>query len=318
MGVLPDFAELGYVCREGVWESESVRLSDAQKQTGEVFGHKWRREDSFGSAAMLRFVRQWCVEKYGDFGPLLESLPPNPVVLDAGCGAAQTALEYFGPYLGRIRYVGVDVSEAVFVARKRFAERGFKGIFLRDDITRLPLAPGSADCIFSEGVLHHTDSTRGALASLTRLLGRGVFLFYVYNKKGPIREFSDDHIRERLWDMKPEEAWEALRPLTVLGVRLGEADCELDLPEGIPLLDVPAGKVSLQRFFYWHIFKVFYNPDLSFEEMLHINFEWYAPKNAHRQTPDEVRVWCEELGLAVERMHVENAGITVVARKYGN
>lgn len=37
------------------------------------------------------------------------------------------------------------------------------------------------------------------------------------------------------------------------------------------------------------------------EEMNHINFDWYAPANAHRQTPKEVHGWCAQAGLAIER-----------------
>ncbi|HZT24106.1 MAG TPA: hypothetical protein VFA57_00265 [Pseudolabrys sp.] len=54
---------------------------------------------------------------------------------------------------------------------------------------------------------------------------------------------------------------------------------------------------------------------MSVEEMNHINFDWYSPRNARRHAPEEVRRWCEELGLAVERERVEEAGITVIARK---
>ena len=31
--------------------------------------------------------------------------------------------------------------------------------------------------------------------------------------------------------------------------------------------------------------------------MNHINFDWYAPKNAFRQSPEEVRSWCKKLNL---------------------
>jgi SAM-dependent methyltransferase len=233
-------------------------------------------------------------------------------------GAALSALEYFGPF-SKIRYIGCDVSEAVWVAAKRVHEQEgdvTNSVFMHEDITQLPFAPESVDCIFSEGVLHHTDSTQGALASLVPLLKPGgYFLFYVYNKKGPVREFTDDCIREKLQAMSSEEAWKALQPLTELGIQLGNIDAEIDLKDGFPLLDIPAGKLSLQRFFYWHVCKAFYRSDLTFEEMHHINFDWFAPKNAFRQTPDEVESWCVELGLDIVRLHVENAGITVVARK---
>ncbi len=46
--------------------------------------------------------------------------------------------------------------------------------------------------IFSEGRTHHTDSTRAALEAVARLLAPGGrLLFYVYRRKGPVREFTD-------------------------------------------------------------------------------------------------------------------------------
>jgi hypothetical protein len=45
------------------------------------------------------------------------------------------------------------------------------------------------------------------------------------------------------------------------------------------------------------------------------NFDWFAPANAHRQTPEQVRGWCGENGLVVERENVQEAGITIIAKK---
>jgi hypothetical protein len=49
--------------------------------------------------------------------------------------------------------------------------------------------------------------------------------------------------------------------------------------------------------------------------MNHINFDWYAPANAFRQSPEDVRRWCADAGLEIEREVVEEAGITIVSRK---
>ncbi len=87
------------------------------------------------------------------------------------------------------------------------------------------------------------------------------------------------------------------------------------MPEDVDLLDIPAGRINVQRLFYWHVMKCFYRPDFTLEEMNHINFDWYAPANAHRQSPEEVRAWCVKAGLEIEREVVEEAGITIVARK---
>lgn len=306
-----------FVVRDGLPRSSKL-VSAAQAQTRETFGFKWKKVDSFDSPASLARMREWLIERYGDIAaaPWLAEHGEQPLLIDAGCGAGMSGLELFGALLPRVRYLGVDISEAVDVARQRFAQRGHRCGFLQADISDLPLRPASVDLIFSEGVLHHTNSTEGALKSLARLLKPGGrFLFYVYKRKGPIREFTDDYIRDRLQSMPPEGAWRAMEPLTRLGISLGELNAEIEIPQPIEVLGIPAGRINVQRLFYWHVAKMFYRPDLSFDEMNHINFDWYAPTNAARQSPEEVRAWCAEAGLTVEREVVEDAGITVRARK---
>ena len=41
-----------------------------------------------------------------------------------------------------------------------------------------------------------------------------------------------------------------------------------------------------------------------FDEMNHINFDWFAPQNAFRQTLEEVRELCMEAGLEIERERI--------------
>ncbi len=312
--------ELGgkrYIVAGGVLRSEAL-VSRGQQQTAETFGFKWQQRETFESEASLARVRDWLVERYGDVtaASWWGEYGDAPVLLDAGCGAAMSALALFGDVLNRVRFVGADISEAVDVARTRCAEQGVKAAFVQDDLGSLPFAPGSIDVVFSEGVLHHTDSTRDALLRLASLLAPGGrFLFYVYRTKGPVREFTDDYIRSRLQQMAPEAAWKAVEPLTKLGIALGELGAEIEVPDDVELLGIPAGRYDVQRLFYWHVAKAFHHPELSFDELNCINYDWYAPANAHRQTPEEVRAWCDEAGLEIERERIEEAGITVVARR---
>jgi len=305
---------LPFVMREGILRSCELPTA-AQGQTSDIFGYKWHRRETFESDAWLGHLRDWLVARYGGF-KWLDEFADSPILLDAGCGAAASAIELFGPMLNRVRYIGADISRAVDVARQRYLERAIEAGFIQTDLCRLPFAPGSIDIIFSEGVLHHTDSTEKALKSLAPLLRHGgKFLFYVYRRKGPIREFTDDFIRERIQGLSPQAAWQALVPLSRFGKLLGEMKIEIDVPEPIDLLEIPAGKIDLQRFFYWHVFKAFYHPEFSIDEMIHVNFDWYAPQNAHRQSPEAVRQWCADAGLEIERERVEEAGITIIARK---
>lgn len=305
------------VVRDGLLRAASTP-SAPQAQTSDAFGFKWQQRDTFESQAMIERTRRWLVERYGPVSTAdwWSDYPGQPLVLDAGCGGGLASLALFEALLPSIRYVGADISEAVDVARTRFAEHGVPGAFVQADLKHLPFPSGSFDVIFSEGVLHHTDSTFDALAHLTtKLRVGGRFMFYVYRRKGPVREFTDDHIREQLQSMAPNAAWDAVRPLTRLGQQLGELDVDVDIPEAIELLQIPAGPISVQRLFYWHVCKAYYSSDLTLEEMNHINFDWFAPQNAHRQSPEEVRSWCASLNLEIERENVQDAGITIVARR---
>jgi SAM-dependent methyltransferase len=293
--------------------------SPAQQQTSDSFGYKWARRDSYESPAVRDAARAWLVARYcgGDVRVLDGWLAGGrKTIVDAGCGAGFSALLLFGERLREHDYLGVDISTAVEVARQRFDDAGIPGRFVQHDIATVQLAPASVDVLFSEGVLHHTDHPAGTLKHLAQALRPGgLALFYVYATKSAIREFTDDHVRAQLAPLDDAAAWAALEPLTRLGIALGELGQTIEVPEDITVLGIPRGTYDLQRFFYWHVCKTFYRADFTLDEMNHVNFDWFRPANCFRQTPDEVRAWCDAAGLEVDTMRVEEAGVTVVARR---
>jgi SAM-dependent methyltransferase len=291
--------------------------SERQNQTKDTYSFKWEKRDTYESDVVKSRHKAWLFEKYCDNDPdrLRQWLScERKIILDVGCGSGFSSLLFFGDYLKHHDYLGIDISDAVNVAKKRFQEAGYPGDFLQMDLINLPIPDESIDIIFSEGVLHHTDCTEKSLKSLAKKLKLGGrFLFYIYGKKGVIREFTDDYIRECLRNMTDEEAWKALEPLTKLGIVLGELNIDLEIPEDIPFLGIRKGKVDIQRFFYWNVLKQFYHPEFSFNEMNHINFDWFRPLNCHRHTPEEIKDWCGKASLKIEHINVQEAGITVVA-----
>jgi arsenite methyltransferase len=60
---------------------------------------------------------------------------------------------------------------------------------------------------------------------------------------------------------------------------------------------------------------MYYRPEYTFDEMNHVNFDWFRPLNCHRQTPEQVEKWVKDSGMEIEHIDVEEAGITVVAKK---
>jgi SAM-dependent methyltransferase len=233
-------------------------------------------------------------------------------ILEAGCGVGEVALRFFGEHLHRNTYVGLDLTGAVAGARDAFRERGVPGLFLQGDLLDMPLAEASFDLVFSEGVLHHTLDTAPECAPWPGCCARRAAFVLRLPPQGPVREFTDDLVRERLAGLTDEHAWEALRPLTELGRALGELHCQVTVPD-VPLLDIPGGTYDVQRLFYWHVLKCFYRADWSFEEMNHVNFDWFRPALARRHTAQEARDMFAAAGVAVEWMHEEEAGIAVRA-----
>lgn len=294
-----------------------VTEDQGQKQTEESFGYKWQQESSYDTPAVHASARAWLVARYGfaDVGAMQDYFASRRCILDAGCGSGFSASLWMTPAWQGATWVGADISVAIDVAQKRLAG-GIDRHFVQADVLQLPFREGAFDTIFSEGVLHHTPSTERALKALAPLLcPGGELLFYVYRKKSPIREFTDDYIRDVIAAMPPEAGWAAMRPLTKLGQALAELQAEVEVPEDIPYLGIKAGRYDVQRLIYWHVAKLFWNRDWPFEANNHVNYDWYAPRYAHRQTEEEVRRWCAEANLTITHFDTQESGFTVRANR---
>lgn len=297
----------------------SSEISPAQEQTQNTFSFKWAKAETYESQQVRDEWRRWLLDKYFDgdvTGPGSLLGDSRLRILDAGCGAGISALLLFGDELAKHDYIGVDISSSVIQADRNFKEQGIPGTFFQANLQDLPLDLGDFDLIFSEGVLHHTDSVQASLTHLaSRLNPGGRIAFYVYAKKAPIREFTDDMVRDFISDMTDEEAWNAIKPLTSFGKALGDLGITVEIPEDIPVLGIERGQYDLQRLFFYKICKAYYRPEYSLDEMNHINFDWFRPKNCHRHTQEEVRAMCSAADLKVIRMHEEPSGITVIAER---
>lgn len=292
-----------------------------QLQTMGAFGYKWKNQASY---AWVRKTGDegayavWLSEKYG-FGSVAEWCRhfAGKRILDLGCGAGMASYFWLGSNEWRsdATWVGVDISEAIDVARELLSPIP-NTHFVQADALRLPFPDESFDAILAEGVLHHTPSTRQAILSAARVLVTGGELnFYVYRRKAPAREFSDDHVREQLRSLTDEEAWAAMRSLTRLARNLAELKVEVTVDEDVPALGIKAGRQDVQRLIYWNFAKLYWNEAFDFEENVHVNYDWYRPAYAHRQSAEEIREWCRDGGLEITRLHEQESGFTVRAVK---
>ena len=100
---------------------------------------------------------------------LLARLPPDPDVLELGCGAA---VESTALLAARGRLTGVDISREQL---RRARERLPGAVFVEGDITKVGFRAGSFDAVVSLFVLQHVphDELPRLLASVARWLRRG-------------------------------------------------------------------------------------------------------------------------------------------------
>lgn len=282
----------------------------------ETFSFKWRLiGDSYGHEEPVQTIRrQWYLDRFGYTNETeLRKRLEGRTVLDAGCGSGvDTSL--FADVGATVLAVDLSIEAANSVYRRLGNLPGVHVV--QGDLQRLPFATDAFDYISCDQVLHHTPDTRTSFRALARHLApSGRLAIYVYKKKGPIREFADDFIRQHATQMSAEECWELSRSLTLLGKALADVHAEVEIPEPIPLLGIEAGREDVQRVIYWNMLKCFWNDEYDFETNVIVNFDWYHPRFASRHTRDEVQTWFKEVGLTMELLEDVRSGIAAVGAR---
>lgn len=290
--------------------------AEEQRQVKHSYQCKWTTfEDVTFSKHVMDFQYNWFISRYGwsseeELKAFLES---KASILDAGCGVGR-AVGWFSKF-SHGQVFGIDISDAIDLAYKRYGTLP-NAHLVQADLTNLPFEKEMFDFISCDQVIHHVPKPKNAFEHLLTFLRReGEIAVYLYKKKGPIREFCDDYLRERTARMTVEECMKFAKAVTRFGKSLSELNVKIEVPEDMPILDIKSGTYDLQRFIYWNIFKCFWDEEGGFERSLAVNFDWYHPKYAHRYTPAEVRKWFKDHGLQIVNFNVIQSGISVRAAK---
>ncbi len=303
--------EQSYPIHQGI--PSFVDAEVARNQTVNSFAQKWARHRYYREHTR-RFYTQWYLDRYGFFETdrLRSFLEGMTHILDAGTGSGRDAVN-FAEHSTATVYAVDTAWEALEVARRQIAEP--RVAFVHADLHHLPFADGFFDFINCDQVIHHTPDPREAFEILRRKLKPGgQICCYVYRKKSPIREFTDDHVRERISKLPADEALETCDAITKLGRTLAELHLTVEIEEDIPILGIPKGPIDLQRLFHWHLFKCFWNEEFDFFTNNIVNFDWYHPEYCFRFEPDEFRAWFAE-GWEIRAWDVQESGISCRARK---
>jgi ubiquinone/menaquinone biosynthesis C-methylase UbiE len=310
-GTLTDGDRASYPIRGGI--PDFVPPEVAKTQTVRSFAQKWSKHKSYRDHTG-RFYTDWYLQRYGfcETKRLREFLCGMEFLLDAGTGAGRDAANFAEHSTATV--FAVDTSRAALeVARQQV--NNARVVFLQADLNRLPLPDEFFDFISCDQVIHHTPDPRAAFENLSRKLkAGGQICCYVYKKKAVIREFTDDYIREQIRELPIDDALRVCESITHLSRQLAGLHVTLEVDRDIPILGIRKGKIDLQRFFHWNLFKCFWNDEFDFFTNNIINFDWYHPEYCHRLEPSEFREWFAH-GWQMQAWDVQDAGISCRAKK---
>lgn len=302
-------------------QEKSGERTGVKDNTERFFGEKWERNPQALYSETLRSGSQaqsWILERNGfssaqDFS---QHLSRAHRILDAGCGNGRVTalLRALAPEEAVV--VGIDVASAL-VAQEQFAgveSVRFEQRDLLDDLSSL----GQFDFIYCQEVLHHTEDPARAFCNLSELLAPdGEIAVYVYKHKAPVREWVDDFVRDELSSLSYEKATQSCAQITEFGQRLSDLNVTVSVP-AVKVLGIEAGEYDVQRLIYHFFAKCFWSEELSWDENVLVNQDWYHPQTATRHTREEVEAWFMQAGLDLVHRHVDHYGITLRGVRRGS
>ena len=146
----------------------------AREQWGQdPCGAEYDREHELGTREFFDQVERHRYNEYAAWMPRLMEFDrfQGARLLEIGCGMGTDLLQFAR---GGARCVDIDLTpRSVEITRHRFRLYGADGRFMISDGEHLPFADNSFDVVYSNGVLHHTPDTAGAIREVHRVLRPG-------------------------------------------------------------------------------------------------------------------------------------------------
>ena len=150
---------------------EKVRAREqwTQDPCGAVTG----REHEFGTREFFDTVERHRYTEYAAWMPQVMGFDKfrDARLLEIGCGMGSDLLQFAR---GGASCTGIDLTpRSIEITRHRFRLYNADGAFMISDGEHLPFRDESFDVVYSNGVLHHTPDTAGAIREVHRVLRPG-------------------------------------------------------------------------------------------------------------------------------------------------
>jgi SAM-dependent methyltransferase len=175
-------------------DKQRAREQWSQDPAGAIYG----REHEFGTREFFDAVQRHRYSEYAPWMPRVMGFNDfkGARLLEVGCGMGTDLLQFAR---GGARVTGIDLTpRSVEISRRHFEVYGQCGDFAISDCERLPFKSETFDVVYSNGVLHHTPDTAGAVRELHRVLRRGGQARVMLYHRGSINYWGEIILRHGL------------------------------------------------------------------------------------------------------------------------
>src|SRR2546428_5725010 len=150
-------------------DKQRAREQWSHDPAGAVYG----REYEFGTREFFDAVERHRYHEYAPWMPEVMGFDQfaGARLLEIGCGMGTDLLQFAR---GGAKVTGTDLTpRSIDISRQHLTLYGESGDFAITDCETLPFADDSFDVAYSNGVLHHTPDTAGAVREIHRVLRPG-------------------------------------------------------------------------------------------------------------------------------------------------
>jgi len=288
---------------------------DFQK-TEDAFSSKWKNyHKTYHDKKWVDKQKKWFLDRFGwkNISQFKNFLKKSNYILDAGTGVGNSA-KFFSE-CSNANVLAIDASDSIEYAYKKYG-KGKNLHFIQADIRKLPFKKNFFNFICSDQVLHHTKDTESSFKYLTKFMSKqSTIAIYVYKKKGPLREFADDYLREKIVNISEKECIQFSKSMANLGKTISQLNKKIKIPHDISILNIKAGTYDIQRFIYWNFLKCWWSADVPYEQSVATNFDWYFPKFAYRHSKKEVKTWFSTSKLKIIHFNEIESGFSLIGKK---
>ncbi len=147
-------------------DKQRAREQWGKDPAGAVYGSR----HEFGSREFFDEVERHRYQEYAPWMPEVMGFDQfaGKRLLEVGCGMGTDLLQFAR---GGALVTGIDLTpRSLEISRHHLSLYGQRGDFANADCERLPFADESFDVVYSNGVLHHTPDTAGAVREVHRVL----------------------------------------------------------------------------------------------------------------------------------------------------